>query len=55
MLDNRKSNSLYMSRAEKRLQNLPDFRFTWTDMICVTFSIVTYLADISTGLYFFQS
>jgi len=39
-----------MSRAEKRLQNLPDFRFTWTDMICVTFSIVTYLADISTDI-----
>ena len=53
MLENKKNNTVYLGPVEKRLQNLPDFRFTWFDSICVIVSTLTYIADISTGIYFY--
>ena len=52
MLENKKNNTVYLGPVEKRLQNLPDFRFTWFDSICVIVSTLTYIADISTGICF---
>jgi len=50
MLENKKNNTVYLGPVEKRLQNLPDFRFTWFDSICVIVSTLTYIADISTDI-----